>query len=173
VPWVQDNTRCILRLRWVALCKRRLVRKRNTLWEAKIRKGGDFLNSAFLEVDGSKAVSNAAKKYLNVPLDGRSIEEVLSPCAEFVTRRESWMLDRKFQVDVDTTDFGHKVGEVELTTYLDCGNSKHGVDQKREADIRANMDTEIKNFMELYPQAFPPGRPLGKLSAYFQLNGKV
>lgn len=149
------------------------IRKRNSLWEAKIRTGGDFLNSAFLEVDGSDTVRDAVKKYLNIPLNDLSIEEVLSPCADFVTDRESWMLDGKFQVDVDTTDFEHMVGEVELTSYLKYGDGHHGVDHKLEEDMRANMDMEIKNFMDLYPQAFPSGRPLGKLSVYFQLNQKV
>lgn len=55
---------------------------------------------------------------LAVTADGPSIEEILSPCAEFVTERESWMIATDFKVDVDTTDFGHNVGEVELIRTL-------------------------------------------------------
>jgi hypothetical protein len=39
---------------------------------------------------------------------------MLKPYAEFVTERESWMINGRFKVDVDITDFGYIVGEVEL-----------------------------------------------------------
>jgi thiamine-triphosphatase len=144
------------------------IRRRNGHWEAKIRTGGDFINSAFTEIDGNNAVKEVIKQNLAVSADRLSIEEILEPCAEFVTERESWMIDGRFKVDVDTTDFGHVVGEVELTRTLQYANGEHGEEEEEEEkELKVKMDQEIKAFMQSYPQAFPAGRPLGKLSAYF------
>ena len=145
------------------------IRRRNGHWEAKIRTGGDFINSAFTEIDGNNAVKEVIEQNLAVSTDGLGIEEMLEPCAEFVTERESWMIDGRFKVDVDTTDFGHIVGEVELTRTLQHANGEYGEgEEEKEKKMKEKMDQEIKAFMQSYPQAFPAGRPLGKLSAYFQ-----
>lgn len=151
------------------------IRRRNGHWEAKIRTGGDFINSAFTEVDGNNAVKEVIEQSLTVSADGLSIEEMLEPCAEFVTERESWIMDGKFKVDVDTTDFGHIVGEVELTGTLRYANGEHGEEEEeREKKLKQEMDQDIKAFMQSYPEAFPAGRPLGKLSAYFhRLSGRM
>jgi thiamine-triphosphatase len=63
---------------------------------------------------------------LTISVDGLSIEEILEPCADFVTERESWIIDGRFKVDVDITDFGHMVGEVELTRTLRSTNGGYG-----------------------------------------------
>jgi thiamine-triphosphatase len=102
------------------------IRRRNGHWEAKIRAGGDFINSAFTEVDSNKTVKEVIEQNLTVSADGLSIEEMLEPCADFVTERESWIMDGRFKVDVDTTDFGHVVGEVELTRTLRSANGGYG-----------------------------------------------
>ncbi|KAI9778575.1 MAG: hypothetical protein M1839_007968 [Geoglossum umbratile] len=146
------------------------IRRRNGLWEAKVRTSGDFVNSAFTEIDGDDAVKEVIKQNMTVHADEASIEEVLQPCAEFVTERESWMIDGRFKVDVDTTDFGHTVGEVELTKTLQDANDKRG--EEEEAILKERMDRDIQDFMKSYPQAFPAGRPLGKLSAYFEARDR-
>lgn len=108
--------------------------------------------------------------HLGIATGGRGIEEVLGVCAEFVCERESWMVDGRFRVDVDTVDFGHVVGEVELTCELDNNGGTHAEGQGQEEKarlLRETMDRDIRAFMESYPLAFPAGRPLGKLSAYF------
>lgn len=149
------------------------IRRRNGHWEAKIRAGGDFINSAFTEIDGNNAVKEVIEQNLAVSTNGLSIEEMLEPCAEFVTERESWMVDGRFKVDIDTTDFGHTVGEVELTRTLQYANGEHGEGrEEKETKMKEKMDQEIKAFMQSYPQAFPVGRPLGKLSAYFHKLGR-
>ncbi|OJD09858.1 hypothetical protein AJ78_08894 [Emergomyces pasteurianus Ep9510] len=79
------------------------VRRRNGHWEAKIRAGGNFINSSFMEVDGNDAVKEIIKCNLIHARDSHSIEEMLEPCAAFVTERESWRIDGRFRVDVDTT----------------------------------------------------------------------
>ncbi|KAK8859552.1 CYTH-like domain-containing protein [Apiospora arundinis] len=83
------------------------VRRRDGRWEAKIRAGGDYINSAFMEIDGIQAVERAVKNIMVLPGFRSDLEEMLVPCADFVTDRESWMIDGKFKVDVDSTDFSH------------------------------------------------------------------
>lgn len=105
---------------------------------------------------------NIIEQNLGCTVGDRSIEEIIHPCAEFVTERESWMIDGIFRVDIDKMDFGHIVGEVELTKSL------RGVESEEEKmGLRDRMDQEIEDFMRSCPQAFPTGDPLGKLSAYF------
>ncbi|KFY03039.1 hypothetical protein V490_00333 [Pseudogymnoascus sp. VKM F-3557] len=140
------------------------VRQRNGHWEAKIRSGGDFINSAFAEINGNNAVKEIIMHNLRGFANGADIEEILKPCAKFATDRESWMIDGKFKVDVDKTDFGHTVGEVELTKTLKYVNKE----EEKLKELKEQMDQEIKLFMQFYPQAFPVGRPVGKLSAYFR-----
>jgi thiamine-triphosphatase len=77
---------------------------------------------------------------LTVSADGLSIEEMLEPCAEFVTERESWMMDGRFKVDVDTTDFGHIVREVELTGTLQSANGEHGEEEEEREKLKQEMD---------------------------------
>jgi len=53
---------------------------------------------------------------------------------------------------------------VELTRTLQYANGEHGEEEEKKLE---KMDQEIKAFMQSYQQAFPAGRPLGKLIAYF------
>jgi thiamine-triphosphatase len=76
-------------------------------------------------------VKEVIKQNLTVSADGLGIEEILEPCAEFVTERESWIIDGRFKVDVDTTDFGHIIREVELTRTLQCANGEHGEEEEK------------------------------------------
>ena len=64
------------------------IRRRNRNWKVKIRSGGDFINSAFTEIDGNNAVEEIIQQNLTASADELSIEEMLEPCAEFVTDRE-------------------------------------------------------------------------------------
>ena len=79
----------------------------------------------------------------------------------------------RFKVDVDTTDFGHIAGEVELTGTLRPA-SEHGEEEEEREKLKQEMDQDINAFMQSYPEAFPAGRPLGKLSAYFRwIRGRL
>jgi thiamine-triphosphatase len=91
---------------------------------------------------------------LIVSTDGLSIEEILEPCAKFVTERESWIIDGRFKVNVDTTDFGHIVREVELTETFRSANSEHS-EEKEGEKLKQEMDQDIKAFMQSYPQSIP------------------
>ncbi|KAH8814408.1 hypothetical protein F5882DRAFT_513192 [Hyaloscypha sp. PMI_1271] len=63
--------------------------RRNGHWEAKIRTDGNFINSAFTEVDGNNAVKEVIEQNLTISTGGLSIEEMLEPYANFLTERES------------------------------------------------------------------------------------
>lgn len=65
------------------------IRRRNGSWEVKIRSGGDYLNSAFIEIGDSDAVKEVIEQNLDVATDRIGIEEILELCADFITERES------------------------------------------------------------------------------------
>lgn len=135
-------------------------------WEAKIRVGGDFINSAFREITDVHEIS----AMLGTLVPGSELDADHGPhggevreMARFVTDRTGYIVDGKFTVVIDVTDFGHTVGEVELerdATEASC----EGVD--KELAIAA-MDKEIDGFMRRFWWAFPAGKPVGKLTAYF------
>lgn len=157
------------------------LRRRGDNWEAKIRVGGDFTNSAFEEITNVDDISAMLGKLVpgtaldpNEGLVGGQIEEV----AKLVTHRNKFLADGKFTVVLDETDFGHVVGEIELEREASVtGGGEEGVTRaevekhkRARAQVIAEMDGEINNFMKRYVWAFPPGNPMGKLSAYFEIK---
>ncbi|MCJ1320652.1 hypothetical protein MMC15_005992 [Xylographa vitiligo] len=136
------------------------IRKRNGTWQAKIRRGGDFTNSQFDEIDGAEDVSALLRKlHVNVSIEAENFG--LGELARFVTRRDAWKVADVYEVVVDNTDFGHSVGEVELQQLLEPDNRDNGT-------ISVQMDARIKDFMLKHSWAFPSGKVVGKLSAYFE-----
>ena len=73
-----------------------------------------------------------------------------------------------FEVVFDTTDFGHSVGEVELQHTMEVDDDNELLAQRQALSSR--MDREIETFINQYSWAFPSGKPIGKLSAYFGLE---
>lgn len=134
-------------------------------WQAKMRKGGDSINSSFEEVHDYDTVLNLLQTKFPPLKDVEEIEE-LDVLASIKCYRETWKMDEKFSVIIDTTDFGHVVVEVEL----EIGVETTAQDEKTdEAETIKNMDAEIKTFMQKQAWAFPTqGRVMGKLSAYFE-----
>ena len=84
------------------------------------------------------------------------IFRTITKIADFKTKRELWDIDG-FTVVIDNADFGHMVGEVELCDEVGEDSKKAGVE----------MDRRIEEFMEKHAWAFPDGKALGKLSAYW------
>lgn len=155
------------------------VRQRNGQWEAKVKQNGDFTNSQFEEVKGRRGVlelllqlehqrylENQSQAY-NLPrLDPRDPSFGLSVFADLRTTREAWVVNDAFNVVLDTTDFGHGVGEVELEeTFTVPAEDSDFPEAKRQ--FGADMDQRIECFMKEHAWAFPPGKPIGKLTAYF------
>jgi len=51
------------------------------------------------------------------------------------------MINNRFKVDVDTTDFEHIVGEVELIRILQYANSEHGEEEEeKQKKLKVNMN---------------------------------
>jgi thiamine-triphosphatase len=143
------------------------VRRRNGNWEAKIRKGGSFTNSQFQELSDPQTIAKHVNNLIPT-IQSQSENFGLESIASFTTTRHLWKADTKFIIALDTTDFGHSVGEVELEFDLDItGKPQPSVDQETQTAL-AKMDRQIEIFMRRYSWAFPLKKPVGKLSAYFE-----
>lgn len=155
------------------------LRRRGDKWEAKVRVGGDFTNSAFEEITNVDDISAMLGKLVpGAALDpheglvGGRVEEV----AKLVSHRDKFLADGKFTVVLDVTDFGHVVGEVELEREVPVTEggkedfTRAKGERQERSQVIAEMDREIDDFMKHYVWAFPPGKPVGKLSAYFDLK---
>ncbi|KAH8430147.1 thiamine-triphosphatase [Aspergillus melleus] len=140
------------------------VRQRNNHWEAKIKRGGNYINSKFEELSSPVSIARRLEELTGIRASGHQ-NFGLQPMASFTTLRESWQADEKFTIVQDVMDFGHTVGEVELQCRLDSSGS--GSEACRDAKM-AQMDAEIVAFMKRYLWAFILGVPKGKLTAYFE-----
>ncbi|TID18251.1 hypothetical protein E6O75_ATG06327 [Venturia nashicola] len=156
-------------------------------WQAKVRKSGDRINSSFAEIHDSNEILRLLRSRFSSLANLERIEE-LDVLARIKCVRQMWRVDGKFNVVIDTTDFGHVVGEVELevdTEKQEIGDGDgdggvgvsaaegfigaEGSDRNGEAQLLKNMDVEIETFMRKYLWAFPVGgKVVGKLSAYFK-----
>ncbi len=67
---------------------------------------------------------------------------------------------------VDTTDFGHVVGKVDLArTWRHANNEDSEEEGEQKRKLSEEMESEIKTFMLSHPKAFPAGLSVDKLSA--------
>jgi len=143
------------------------VRQRNDVWQAKIRQGGDFANSQFTELTGTCAVEEMLRRHRfgNDCFHERARNFGMNEIAEFGTLRKAWRAGEggKFEIVVDTTDFDHVVGEVEMQVDVEEWEAEG-------SELRMQMDGEIKSFMKMYPWAFPEGEAVGKLNAWFAMK---
>ncbi|KAI9034896.1 thiamine-triphosphatase [Aspergillus affinis] len=144
------------------------VRQRNGDWQAKIRRGGDYNNSKFLELSGHDQIFRYLSQLPGYPRNVQGEAFGLSQMAAFSTLRKRWVADKEFNIVQDVTDFGHTVGEVELEYPIRyCGDDL----ELYKSFKMAEMDERITRFMERYTWAFCPGEPKGKLTAYFERFG--
>ncbi|KAI9763321.1 MAG: hypothetical protein M1840_000586 [Geoglossum simile] len=126
------------------------IRRRDARWEAKRRTEGDFIRSAFEEINSPGRIHDLICRYL--PGSPNAQENFgLDMYCQFRTTRETYLADRKFSIMLDKTDFGHSVGEVEV-----------------EAEDAVEALREINAFMDKYPWFFQKERPKSKLTAYFE-----
>lgn len=133
------------------------VRKRDGIWQAKVRRGGDFTNSQFGELEGPESIRDMVESLdIGVPLTTANFG--LTKIAKFETKRAVWSAAEMYEIAVDSTNFGHLVGEVEL---------QQEVVTEWEEGLANRLDTQIEAFMKKHSWAFPSGKAVGKLSAYF------
>ncbi|KAH8674398.1 CYTH-like domain-containing protein [Tricladium varicosporioides] len=132
------------------------IRKRDESWEAKQRQGGDFLRSSFYETAKIDEIKRLAATYAHVGYTtGPESNFGLKSICRYRTTRETFLADHRFSIMLDSTDFGHWVGEVELQTH----------------DM-ARALPEIDIFMQKYAWFFAnETAPKGKMTAYFERFG--
>ncbi|KAF3933690.1 Thiamine-triphosphatase [Dactylella cylindrospora] len=146
------------------------VRNRNGIWELKqfhrgIRSSEPTVCQQF---SGRRDVKTALRGLgINVPIrrsqvSGPNADLIfetfgLMPLMQFATARRLYRVDERFSVVLDTTDFGHSVGEV--------GFAARNEDEERS-------DGEIEEFMRRYEWFFGEGSGKGvkgKRGAYWQV----
>ncbi|KAK5129839.1 hypothetical protein LTR08_002776 [Meristemomyces frigidus] len=150
-------------------------------WQAKIRLGGDFVDSQFEEAEGEEAVTAILSQHL----PHASLAK-LNAIADLRTDRRTWsvrdaessvtpqavevMLDRVTEAGDKTPhaeDFCHDIGEVELSADME-GGTEHENDRERKQQIIDRMHCTLSDFMLRHNSLFPvEPTPIGKLSAYF------
>ncbi|CAG8972332.1 hypothetical protein HYALB_00001735 [Hymenoscyphus albidus] len=160
------------------------LRRRNGEWEGKISVSGNYIDSVCTEILGADAVKEVIKRNLKISTDGKTIQELLKPCAEFITDRQSWTLadhstaptptltptptfQSKLSVVIDESHspspsnphFKHIVGEVEWTAPL--------FGAQRGNHLERIGKEKVEAVMRAHPQAFPRCGA-GKLTVYFQ-----
>lgn len=143
------------------------VRQRNGQWEAKVRRGGDFLNSRFEELASTEDIAQYVSRVTGTT---SSVETSfgLKTIATLSTIRRAWRADSEFKITLDAMDFGHTVGEVELQQEVTfTGTTQHAIEQEMQRKMQ-EMDEKIARFMKRYSWAFLSGTPKGKLTAYFE-----
>ncbi|KAL7792553.1 CYTH-like domain-containing protein [Trichoderma ceciliae] len=142
------------------------IRNRDGEWQAKIKKGGSFTNSRFEELNRADDISAYIKRITGIE-ERQAANFGLNPIATFSTTRETWIADEEFHIVLDTMDFGHQVGEVELQKVLAGNNGAAPTEQMKQKEMQV-MDDRIIAFMKTYSWVFTPGEPKGKLTAYFE-----
>ena len=135
-------------------------------WEAKRSvRNGSFLRSTFVETKDLTQIRQLLRCHFPHPDDRSNIQDDnfgLNPIAAFGTERVTLVAkeeeddDREFSVVLDSTDFGHEVGEVEVIAEEAEAEKAHG---------------DIERFLKRYPWFFDTRGPKGKLTAYFERFG--
>ena len=160
-------------------------------WDAKVRLGGDFIESQFEEYQGEQSIRNLLLE--NVP--GTTLED-LAITADLETTRTTWNIrprvgylqpDRDAHNDADYLTvaldhvvslkeertgsqhfpmFEHLVGEVELIKEVNTTSEHEEITKERNMELD-QMNIQIEGFMTDNPGLFSQLKPVGKLSAYF------
>lgn len=140
------------------------VRKRLSLpgpckWEAKrSRKPAvDFLRTTFEETNDTSQILKMLKAYIPTASD-HSQNFGLEEMCQFTTWRNSFEVNEKFNVVLDETDFGHRVGEIEVMA--------------EDPDV---AHKEIENFKGKHGWLFGGDggeKPKGKVTAWFERFGE-
>jgi len=128
------------------------IRKRDQGWEAKVNLRDSFVKAAYNEITSVPEIRGIVSKHI----PGNTAEREnfgLQVFCDFTTYRSKYIADEKFNVVLDTTDFGHAVGEVEIMA----------------SDVE-KAEKDIDQFFARYPWFFQGGTPKGKISAYLELK---
>ncbi|KAI0838124.1 hypothetical protein F5Y06DRAFT_296666 [Hypoxylon sp. FL0890] len=152
-------------------------------WNAKLRLGGYYRNSQFVEYDGKIKVSEEVLRITNSKVELEDLQVV----SDLQTRRIEWEVMRLADgtappakmtiiVDevteagknvVDESSFNHTVGEVELFQEVVTDDKDDGEHEAYRKEIAVQRMRELEEFMLASPDLFCINpSPIGKLSAY-------
>ncbi|CAK4033676.1 Hypothetical predicted protein [Lecanosticta acicola] len=160
-------------------------------WEAKVRVGGDYVNSEFEEIVGKAEI----QEFLQ-PLEFDQLQQIV----DLDSARQTWLAleprigsvdfgaasqtEVKVVVDTSTTEildslpdseppFHHVVGELELTRTVQLlGQGEE--DKAMKGEETRKMSDELQAFMKRHETLFPMSpAPVGKLTAYFAWRKQV
>ncbi|KAI2464710.1 hypothetical protein F4781DRAFT_425369 [Annulohypoxylon bovei var. microspora] len=159
------------------------------LWNAKLRLGGHFSNSLFVEFDGQSDVS---REVLRITGAKTSLED-LRVVSDLQTRRSEWevtqladstapsakmtiVVDAVTEAEaetevgkygIDEAAFNHLIGEVELFQEFVTEGKDDTEHEAHRKEIAAQRMKELEEFMLSHPDLFSTSpSPVGKLSAY-------
>ena len=165
-------------------------------WDAKVRLGGDFIESQFEEHQGEPSI----RKLLSEHVPGTMFGD-LEITADLETTRTTWdvrLRDRYLSIDqapcsngdyltvaldhvvslkekrIDgqpTATFEHVVGEIELTKRVNARPEDGDFAKERKMELD-RMKAQIEDFMMYNPGLFSQSMPTGKLSAYFDWKSR-
>ncbi|KAF3905293.1 Thiamine-triphosphatase [Orbilia brochopaga] len=134
------------------------ARLRNGNWQIKRLISGTHEKAAYEEFDGYRSLVKimhdlGLKEWKDMDAGKLSLHKV----ADFRTERKSYIVNENFNVVLDSTDFGHSVGEVELKgeDYKQCGKE---IDElMAEHRWFFNITRPAKSKLAAYWQKFPRG----------------
>ena len=156
----------------------------SSCWDAKIRLGGDFIESEFEEIHGEHQI----RELLSVHLPGIKLES-LNVLADLKSMRSGWTIrpantagtndNERLSVILDTvvpagsqnlerscpTQFSHRIGEVEISKSI-ARTPRTTAHEGSKASERCHMRARIHKFMDQHSALFSDAKPIGKLSAY-------
>ena len=140
---------------WV---RKRCISSKSDRWEAKQRSDtsdSNFAQTTFEETEDVDRIQKMVQIHTHAALDSTS-NFGLEPFAEFTTERSTFKAAKgKFTIVLDKTDFGHRVGEVEMM-----------------AEDAEQAHAEIDTFMKKHAWFFDRSeKPIGKLTAYLEKHG--
>ncbi|KAK3292158.1 CYTH-like domain-containing protein [Chaetomium fimeti] len=172
------------------------VRRRDGLWEAKLRRGGDRVNSRFEELRGREAVGGCVRELLGGQVlgGGKGDEDYVvvgsmkgdgvggskqegdgvgvgrGECFGLVVMADLVTKREAWLVDGEfrvVRDVMDFGHEVgEVELQVEVGGAV-GEEEKRV--MMEAMDRRVEGFMERYAWAWESGEPVGKLTAYFEM----
>ncbi|CAG8527210.1 2501_t:CDS:1 [Acaulospora morrowiae] len=140
------------------------LRQRDQKWECKTPTDLVASMDSYHELEDLNEISDFLRQTLGVqtlssPKDSQSFgywlnqNFSLTPFCTIKTTRQHYLLDGEFTLDLDTADFGHHVGEIELVVHL-------------KNEIK-NAEMKIARLLKKHDWFFDTsGTVMGKLSAY-------
>ncbi|RYP87641.1 hypothetical protein DL769_000464 [Monosporascus sp. CRB-8-3] len=132
-------------------------------WNAKLRVGGHFTNSQFVEFDEK----NVSREVLRISGARRRVEDLqMTIVMDVVTEAEAEACEGARS---DESAFSHTIGEVELFQTVVTEGKSNVEHEAHRKDIATRRMIELEAFMQAHTDLFATRpTPIGKLTAYYR-----